>query len=125
MCNVAGFEVAVVLKLNNCSFYSNSQVLVQMVQLDRGDNLQAADWHSYSELMRIRNLLRAFQEFECCYLPSEENSKAHILANTARLWQFSYRLILSSFKKPPYVDLEGMYVHICSLGILVRMSCCN
>lgn len=82
-------ERAVQMQVETCVFYSDSLLLVKFLnQKECKERLQIADWRSYAE--RICNIVRVHKGYQICYVPREENEKAHYLANVARTEQFSY-----------------------------------
>lgn len=80
---------AVAMRIKECIFLTDSWLLVETFDPKRKlQPLQAADWRSYVELMQIANILRSNPHYCCRFIPREDNTKAHLLANRARLEQF-------------------------------------
>lgn len=78
------------LQLDSCVFYSDCELLVKALNSPNGTlSLQNVDWRAYSELVRISRTLKQNNRFRCIYISREDNSRAHLLANLARLGQFS------------------------------------
>lgn len=52
--------------------------------------VQAADWRAYSQLVQTASVLVTNQNFICAHIHREENCRANNLANLARRMQMSY-----------------------------------
>ncbi|XP_078164475.1 uncharacterized protein LOC144559336 [Carex rostrata] len=83
---------AVNWRIEECVFYTDSETLVKLLASDSYTQaLQAVDWRSYSELMRVVLLLKSNAHYRCVFIPREDNLVAHQLANVARSGQFYYK----------------------------------
>ncbi|XP_078157470.1 uncharacterized protein LOC144553249 [Carex rostrata] len=79
------------LGVENCTFYSDCQLLIKTLEPTRNfRNIQAADWQAYQSLVRIAQLLLTHPGYCCQYISREENTQAHWLANRARTDRLSY-----------------------------------
>lgn len=84
-------RVAVDFRLEECVFFTDSELLVQTLEKSRNFRpLHAMDWQSYNQLLNISYLLTNNQKYVCKYISREENQTAHLLSNRARIDQFAF-----------------------------------
>ena len=88
MALLIAIEGTLSLGIESCSFLTDSQLLADMFDVKRKlEPLCAADWRSYSTLIRIKHHLNRQRSYCCYYISREENHQADKLANLARIEQ--------------------------------------
>ncbi|KAF3339286.1 hypothetical protein FCM35_KLT16757 [Carex littledalei] len=81
-------QVAVSLRLNSCTFYTDSRQLALSIQ--NRTSLHHADWRAYNEIVQLATILAHNRHYRCIFIHREENTQAHQLATLARQSCFQY-----------------------------------